>query len=237
MTADDLCPLGAEKTEILRRISAGHCAEEGGSHGPDHSERVYAMSLAIGNKLQARLDILAAAALLHDIGRRFESASRGKICHARKGAEMAEEILTGLVFAKPDIEQIAHCIRAHRFRGSDRPETLEARILFDSDKLDSIGAIGIGRAFLFAGQIGARLHDAEADHAKTLSYSRDDTAYREFQVKMSRVRDQMLTPLGRKIADRRHRFMEIFFDELNREMYGSEILKPSVRTSDLRHRC
>lgn len=237
MPADDLCPLGAEKTEILKRISAGHCAGEGGSHGPDHSERVYIMSLAIGNELQARLDILAAAALLHDIGRRFESASRGKICHARKGAEMAEEILAGLGFAQQDIERIAHCIRAHRFRSNERPETLEARILFDSDKLDSIGAIGIGRAFLFAGQIGARLHDAEADHAKTLSYSREDTAYREFQVKMSRVRDQMLTPLGRKIAERRHRFMEIFFDELNREMYGSEILKPSTRTSDPRHRC
>lgn len=230
MTADEICPLGTEKTEILRRISAEHCAEEGGSHGPDHSERVYSMSLAIGNELQARLDILAAAALLHDIGRRFESASRGKVCHARKSAEMAEEILADLVFAQPDIEQITHCIRAHRFRSNERPETLEARILFDSDKLDSIGAIGIGRAFLFAGQIGARLHDAEADHARTLSYSRDDTAYREFQVKMSRVRDQMLTPLGRQIAERRHRFMEIFFDELNREMYGTEILKPLTRT-------
>lgn len=213
-------PLGREKTEKLRKISAEYCLAEGGSHGPDHSERVYSVSLAMGERLQAKLDILAAASLLHDIGRRFESESRGKICHARKGAELAVPILHDLDFSSRDIKLITHCIRSHRFRSQEKPETLEARILFDSDKLDSIGAVGIGRAFLFAGQIGAKLHDAETDHSKTESYSTDDTAYREFQVKMSRVKEQMLTALGRQLAERRHKFMEIFFDELNNEIYG-----------------
>ncbi|MCI5224512.1 MAG: phosphohydrolase, partial [Candidatus Electrothrix sp. AR4] len=97
------------------------------------------------------------------------------------------------------------------------------KIIFDADKLDSIGAIGIGRAFLFAGQIGARLHNAEIDPAQTDSYSTEDTAYREFQVKMSKVRDQMLTPVGQGLALRRHEFMETFFVELHREIYGSEL--------------
>jgi uncharacterized protein len=226
MTAVDGCPLGARRTEILKSVSIAHCEAEGGSHGPDHVDRVYALSLAIGRELGARLDILAAASLLHDIGRRFESESRGKICHAGKSAEMAEEILADLDFSPEDIARITHCIRAHRFRGSERPETLEAQILFDADKLDSIGAIGIGRAFLFAGQIGARLHDAEADHERTLSYSTDDTAYREFQVKMAKVSGRMLTGPGRRLAERRHRFMEVFFDELNREIYGPELREP-----------
>ncbi|MDH3329923.1 MAG: HD domain-containing protein, partial [Desulfobulbaceae bacterium] len=152
MTADKLCPLGPERTKVLKKISAEYCEAEGGSHGPDHSERVYSLSLVIGHKLQARLDILAAAALLHDIGRRFESESRGIICHARKGAEMAEYILQDLNFSTQNIDKITHCIRSHRFRSNEKPETMEAKILFDSDKLDSIGAIGIGRAFLFAGQ-------------------------------------------------------------------------------------
>lgn len=225
MTADKLCPLGPERTKVLKKISAEYCEAEGGSHGPDHSERVYSLSLAIGHKLQARLDILAAAALLHDIGRRFESESRGIICHARKGAEMAEYILQDLNFSTQNIDKITHCIRSHRFRSNEKPETMEAKILFDSDKLDSIGAIGIGRAFLFAGQIGAKLHDAEVDHSRTLSYSMEDTAYREFQVKMSRVREQMLTPLGRELAEKRHQFMEVFFDELNREIYGAKTLE------------
>ncbi|BCO10203.1 phosphohydrolase [Desulfolithobacter dissulfuricans] len=214
--------LDADRLKILREISAGYCMEEGGPHGPDHSERVYRMAMNLGRELSARLDILGAAALLHDIGRRRESESRGIICHAEIGADMAVPVLQGLDFPEADIKEIVHCIRAHRYRGREKPASLEAAILFDADKLDSIGAIGIGRAFLFAGQIGARLHNPELAPEETESYTTEDTAYREFQVKMSRVRDQMLTEPGRRLARRRHEFMEIFFDELNREIYGNE---------------
>lgn len=223
MTSDGHCPLGRELTEALWEISRRHCEAEGGSHGPDHTERIYSMALAIGRKMNARLDILAAAALLHDIGRRLETAGRGKVCHAAKGGEMAKAILTDLGFSAADREAIVHCIRSHRFRGNETPQTTEAKILFDADKLDSIGAVGIGRAFLFAGKIGARLHDAEIDLGRTRAYSTDDTAYREFRVKLTGVLERMLTEPGKKLAERRHAFMEIFFDELNREIYGSDI--------------
>lgn len=207
----------------LQQISARYCLQEGGSHGPDHSERVFKTAMAIGRIMHARLDILAPAALLHDIGRNQESRSRGNICHADTGAEMARPILHKLGYKASVIDAVCHCIRAHRFRSATSPETLEAEILFDADKLDSIGAIGIGRAFLFAGQIGSRLHNAEVDPADTKSYSTEDTAYREFQVKMSKVQGQMLTPTGQQLARRRHEFMELFFSELNREIYGSEL--------------
>jgi uncharacterized protein len=208
----------------LHKISARYCLEEGGPHGPDHSERVLHMAINIGRRMDARLDIITPAALLHDIGRKQESSSKGKVCHAELGADMAEPILRELGYSQADRAAICHCIRAHRFRSSTSPATIEAKILFDADKLDSIGAIGIGRAFLFAGQIGAQLHNAEIDPAETETYSTQDTAYREFQVKMSKVREQMLTPLGRRIAERRHTFMETFFSELHREIYGSELL-------------
>jgi uncharacterized protein len=213
----------AELLKALHKISARYCLEEGGSHGPDHSERVFHMAMNIGRRMNARLDIIAPAALLHDIGRSQESRSKGKVCHAELGAEMAEPLLQDLGYSEADQAAICHCIHAHRFRSNISPETTEAKILFDADKLDSIGAIGIGRAFLFAGQIGARLHNAEIDPANTDSYSTEDTAYREFQVKMSRVREQMLTPIGQGLAQRRHEFMETFFSELNREIYGSEL--------------
>jgi uncharacterized protein len=223
MTSFSSCLPDPEKTKALWQISLGYCREEGGSHGPDHIERVYHLALAIGRKMNARLDILAPAALLHDIGRRHETDSRGRICHAQKGAEMARPVLAELGFSGPDIEAITHCIRTHRYRGREKPGSREADILFDADKLDSIGAVGIGRAFLFAGQIGARLHDAEIDHTLTQAYSTEDTAYREFQVKMSRVRERMRTEPGRQLAEKRHRFMEIFFNELNMEIYGPEL--------------
>ncbi len=211
-----------KRLQQLRKISNSYCQQEGGSHGPDHSERVYQLALRLGREMGGDLEILAAAALLHDIGRNEESRSKGNICHAESGSEMAVPILQKLRYPAKTIEQICHCIRSHRYRGTYKPESLEARILFDADKLDSIGAIGIGRAFLFAGQIGACLHNPEQDPQTTESYSTQDTAYREFQVKMSRVRDQLMTPGGRKIAEKRHRFMEVFFDQLNREIYGSD---------------
>lgn len=213
-------PVASELLQRLREISASFCLAEGGSHGPDHSERVLATALMIGRQMRAQPAILVPAALLHDIGRREESMSRGQICHARRGAELAMPLLEELGYTPADIAAICHCIRTHRYRSGRRPQSLEAEILFDADKLDSIGAIGIGRAFLFAGQIGARLHNPEQDPCSSAPYSLEDSAYREFTVKMSKVRDQMLTPAGRLMAEERHAFMESFFDQLTREASG-----------------
>jgi uncharacterized protein len=126
------------------------------SHGWDHVKRVYDCCLKLGKKEKGDLVILRLAALLHDIGRREEHASKGKICHARVGAQKAEMILSQFGVPEETKQEVLHCIRSHRFRGKQCPESLEARILFDADKLDSIGAVGIGRAFLFAGEVGAR---------------------------------------------------------------------------------
>lgn len=219
MTAVNPLP-APEHLQRLRAISASYCLAEGGSHGPDHSERVLNLALTIGQKMKARLAIIAPAALLHDIGRKEESLSRGRICHAQRGAELADKLLRELGYGEDELEAICHCIRSHRFRNAHQPESLEAKILFDADKLDSIGAIGIGRAFLFAGQIGARLHNPEQDPFSTHPYSLEDTAYREFRVKMSKVRHQMLTPVGVQLAEQRHAFMETFFDQLTRETNG-----------------
>ena len=204
----------------LRQIIISSSLHDGGPHGMDHSERVLNAALLLGNRLDANLHILAAAALLHDIGRKEESASKGGICHAKRGAELARPILQGLHYKEEDIASICHAIAAHRYRGGIKPLTLEASILFDADKLDSIGAVGIGRAFLFAGKIGARLHNPDLDHGTTKSYSEEDTAYREFVVKLSRVKELMLTPLGRQLAQERHAFMLTFFDQLTREVAG-----------------
>jgi uncharacterized protein len=173
--------------------------------------------------MDASLDILSAAALLHDIGRQYETEKQGGICHAEKGAELAKEILQKLEFSEAFIAEVIHCIETHRYRGDKVPETLEAKILFDADKLDSIGAVGIGRAFLFAGQTGARLHnDSEVDILACKPYSKEDTAYREFKFKMSKVKDKMLTQEGKRLADERHDFMELFFQRLEREIKGSD---------------
>ncbi|GAG99632.1 unnamed protein product, partial [marine sediment metagenome] len=117
---------------------------------------------------------------------------------------------------------IVHCVRSHRFRGNRRPDTPEAKVLFDADKLDAIGAVGIGRAFLFAGEVGARLHNPLVNPEDTESYTEDDTGYREFKVKLSKIKDQMLTDEGRRLAIGRHTFMETFFERFLKEYEGYE---------------
>ncbi len=213
-------PLGIEVTERIRAAAAVFHEDEGGCHGLDHSFRVHTTALQIGRQMGARLDILSGASLLHDIGRRDESKSKGQVCHAAKGAELAGPILTGIGFKGVDIEKICHCIATHRFRDQNLPASPEAKILFDADKLDSIGAIGIGRAFLFAGQVGARLHNPNIDILSTDPYTIEDTAYREFRVKLGRIKERMQTPMGRRLANERHQFMVDFFSRLETEING-----------------
>jgi uncharacterized protein len=191
-----------------------------GSHDWDHTERVRRLARRIARRERADLGVVELAALLHDIGREEEDRSRGRICHGRSGAALAKGILTRHGCKPATVRAVVHAIRTHRFRKGGAPRTLEARVLFDADKLDSIGAVGVGRAFLFAGEIGARLHDKEIDVRKTKPYTRDDTAYREYLVKLRRVRDRMTTREGRRIAVERHRYMAAFFDRLNKETDG-----------------
>jgi uncharacterized protein len=201
--------------EVLR-----HFLNAKGSHDWEHTERVHNLCVRIGKKENADLEILKYAAVLHDIGRNHQDESNGEICHAEKGAMLARKLLEEYNVNHEKIEKIVHCIESHRFRGNITPQSIEAKVLFDADKLDSIGAVGIGRAFLFAGEVGAKLHDKDVNIENTKPYTKEDTAYREFKVKLRTIKDRMLTEEGKKIAERRHRFMVNFFDRLNKEVDG-----------------
>ena len=166
------------------------------------------------------MDVLLTAAYLHDIGRSYQDDSNGSICHAQKGAQLAKPILGQLPLSGEQKNNVLHCIRSHRFRGDLRPETPEAKVLFDADKLDAIGAVGVARAFLFAGEVGARLHSSKINIEDTAPYSIDDTGYREFIVKLCKIKDRILTHEGRKLARDRHRIMEDFFKRFLEEYEG-----------------
>ena len=213
-------PLSGALVSRIKEEAGAYFRRARGSHDWDHTERVYRLCLRIGRKEKADLRVLELAALLHDIGREEEDRSNGKICLGRTGAALAQVILERHGLDRASVRAVVHCIRTHRFRKRAVPRTLEARILFDADKLDSIGAVGVGRAFLFAGEVGARLHDKAIDVKKTKPYTREDTAYREYLVKLGRVKDRMTTREGKRIAVERHRFMAAFFDRLNKETDG-----------------
>ncbi len=191
-----------------------------GSHDWEHTLRVCRLCERIGSVEGVDMDVLLVAAYLHDIGRASQDVSNGAVCHAQKGARMAKSIIDKLPLSENQKENVIHCIRSHRFRGNHSPETKEAKVLFDADKLDAIGAVGVARAFLFAGEVGARLHNPKMNIENTRSYSVDDTGYREYKVKLCKIRDRILTKKGRKLADERHAFMENFFNRFLKEHGG-----------------
>ncbi len=190
------------------------------SHGWDHVERVTELAVRLARAEGADAFIVRLAAILHDIARAEEDAAPGTTCHAEAGGREAREFLVGAGLDDVRARQVADCILSHRFRKNIRPGSIEARVLHDADKLDAIGAIGVGRAFLFAGEVGAKAHNGKADIEKTEAYSEEDTAYREYSVKLRHLKERMLTAEGRRMAEERHDFMVRFFERLDLEHRG-----------------
>ncbi len=213
-------PLSERLLEAVRNEARAYFRNARGSHDWGHTERVYKLCLRIGQKEGGDLEVLKLAALLHDIGREEEDRTNGRICHAEKSAGLARRILNKHRVEKGRAAAVVRCIETHRFRGSRAPDSLEGKIIFDADKLDSIGAVGIGRAFLFAGEVGARFHNPNIRVEETSPYTKEDTAYREFLVKLCKIRGRIFTPEGQRIARDRHRFMAEYFNRLNREITG-----------------
>jgi uncharacterized protein len=192
-----------------------------GSHGWDHTERVLHLCLHIGKKERADLEVLTLSAILHDICKPEEIKLKGEICHATKAALIAKEMLERYSLPKEKIDAVVHCIEAHRNRTDKRPATLEAKILFDSDKIDALGAVGLGRLFMTASGYNAKLHnDKNTDLEKVKDYEEEDTAYREFHLYQRNHPEKMFTTEAKKLARERIKFMEEFFLRMNKEIEG-----------------
>ena len=190
------------------------------THDFSHVQRVYTLCMRIGRKEKADLEVLKLASLLHDIGR-----IKGDEDHEIHSAEMAEKIMDNHEIDEKTKRHIIHCIKTHRYRNSAKPETLEAKILYDADKLDAIGAIGICRAYSFGGENGQKLYRKEDFSNENIGVSRKldhkkHTPVVEYRAKLSKIKDKIMTEEGKKIAEERNRFMGNFFLKLEKEISG-----------------
>ena len=139
---------------------------------------------------------------------------------------MASSILAA--HAPDAVEAVAQAIAEHRYRDDLRPSSLEARVLFDADKLDAIGAIGVARACAMAGSRGAplwaplALDESSCPGESGTRAGADDshTPVHEYMVKLRYLSDGMLTETGKKVAKDRHAYMEGFFQRLGDEAEG-----------------
>ena len=209
----------AEKFALIFERVKAHLESAPGCHDFEHTLRVLHHARVLASLIRSDLQIVELAAVLHDIARPEELTAKGKCCHAKIGSEMARNLVFEVFRDATHAAAVGEAVRTHRYRGKDHPQTVEAKIVYDADKLDSLGAIGIGRAFLFAGRENARLHNTKEEALGSAAYSREDTAYREFLVKLCKLPGVMQTAEGKKIAKKRLRFMEKFFDELSDEIY------------------
>ncbi len=194
------------------------------SHDFDHVLRVYHLVERIGAAEGADLDILRSAALLHDIGRP-EELETGE-SHAVISARMAREILMG---NDPEyVDAVAKVIEQHRYRANTQPSSLEAMVLFDADKLDSIGAFGVARAYAWAGvhqqKLWAPVDEDYANRPRKAGLGDHEngvhTPVHEFHFKLVKLKDKFYTQTGRELAEHRHAFMVSFFNELEAEQQG-----------------
>jgi uncharacterized protein len=189
-----------------------------GAHGFDHVLRVTALAERIAREEGADVAVVRAAALLHDVA----AAGPDRENHHRAGAVQAREILLALGQPPERVEAVAHCVRAHRFRKPEEaPETLEAECVFDADKLDAIGAVGVARAFVYGAELGQPLWGPVSPEFKARRETGEPyTAHHEFYRKLIRIRDRLYTATGRRLAADRHRTMVDFFNRLAREVAG-----------------
>jgi uncharacterized protein len=200
--------------------SQRHFVSSPPTHDWMHTQRVLELCMHMGKEEGADLEVLFAAALLHDIAR-DEADSHGT-CHADLSAEQALPLLEQCNFPKEKREAVIHCIKAHRFRGDIQPQTLEAEVLFDADKLDALGAIGVCRAYAYAGENKQRLYSAldERTQLKKVTNHAQHSPVAEFRLKLGKLKDRMFTRSGKRLAAERHEFMLNFFNRLYEEIKG-----------------
>lgn len=206
------------------------------AHDLEHTFRVYNNCLRISENMKnVDLEVLKYASLLHDIARIEEdNDNTGKTDHALLGAEQAREILTKLGKNKDFIDKVSSAIRTHRYRNGLIPETIEGKILYDADKLDVIGMIGICRSYMIAGEYKQRIYNdsdlseyikTNLEGGKTNGKIKDISLHSpniEFLTKDINIPNTMFTETGKKIARKRIKKMQEFFDDLKDEINGND---------------
>ncbi len=198
-------------------------------HGLEHIQRVYRLAERIAQEESADVEIVRAAALLHDLDSSLiasgsEPSANLRQQHQLSSAELAGEILQAEGWSQERIAAVQHCIRSHRFRQqSEPPQTLEARVLYDADKLDAIGATGFARAIAFAVQANQPFYARPSVQFSTTGQAQPGephSAYHEYIFKLSKIESGLHTPSARRLAQKRSQVMHSAFEHLAAEMEG-----------------
>lgn len=192
-------------------------------HDFGHILRVYHMAERLAAVEGGDLDIIHAAALLHDA----DGSSPGtetRASHHHRSAEFAAQILAQEEWPQEKILAVQHCIRAHRFRSDgEAPQTIEAKIIYDADKLDVLGAVGAARTLVYAALNQQPFYAAPSSafcESGAKETGEPHSAYHEYLFKLSKIKSRLFTPAARHLAEERDAYLQGFFEQLAKEFSG-----------------
>ncbi len=188
------------------------------AHDEDHVYRVLYAALDIAeHEVGVDTDVLICACLLHDIGR-AEQFENPALCHAVVGAEKARKFLLAQGFDRSFAERVGECIKTHRFRSDAPPASIEAKILFDADKLDVTGTIGIARTIFYQGQVGEPLYSLQSDGQVSDGTGDTEPSFlQEYKYKLEGLYSKFYTDHGWKMAAQRQAAAAAFYRSIVEE--------------------
>ncbi len=187
-------------------------------HDELHIQRVLYYALRIAkDEGDVDLDVLIAACLLHDIGRGKED---GREKHAVVGSRMANSFLTEIGWSSERAKRVEEAIATHSYGKDSSPESLEAKILYDADKLDLTGAVGTARALIFGATIDEPLYRVDEDGRPSAGAAgeKKSSIFREYNRKLKNLSERFFTESARRIAVERQETMDAFFKGLRSEV-------------------
>ena len=190
------------------------------AHDKHHIYRVLYAAVDIAEyEREVDTDVLVASCLLHDIGRERQFADLD-LCHAEMGGEMALKFLRTINWNEEKSLHVKACISTHRYRRNKHPQSIEAKILFDADKLDASGAMGIARTLIYEGKTSEPLYilDESGDIVTGGGGEEISTFFQEYNYKLKNVYDAFYTRRAKIIASSRQKTATDFYDGLYREV-------------------
>jgi uncharacterized protein len=187
------------------------------AHDLSHIRRVVHNATHFAAEEGATLAVVLPAAWLHDcVAVPKDSPDRPRA--SRLAAERATEFLRQVHYPAAYLSDIQHAIAAHSFSAKIPPQTIEAKVVQDADRIDALGAIGLARCFIVGGQLNRPIYD-EAD-----PFCRDRTAddavssLDHFYTKLFKLLETMQTDAGRQEAQRRTDFLKLYLAQLAQEL-------------------
>ncbi|MGC6177491.1 HD domain-containing protein [Lacrimispora sp. 38-1] len=192
------------------------------AHDKDHIYRVLYVALDIAShEDNVNYDVLICACLLHDIGRK-EQFENPKLCHAIVGSKKAYDFLISNGMEIEYAKKVSSCIKTHRFRTDTPPQSIEAKILFDSDKIDVTGTIGIARTIFYKGQVSEPLYSLQPNgQVSDGSSDKNPSFFQEYKYKLEHLYSRFYTKRGKEIATQRQASAKSFYENMLNEVQSS----------------